>query len=47
MRREFLEVSTRRQAQKLAPWAAVITKADGGFWAFESADDYRIWRGQK
>lgn len=30
-----------------APWATVIAKADGGFWAFESRADYRTWRQQR
>jgi hypothetical protein len=47
MRKAFLVVSTRYQAQKTAPWAAVIAKAEGGFWAFESYADYRTWRGQR
>jgi hypothetical protein len=47
MRKEFLEVETRYQARKLAPWAAVIVKVSGGYMAFESADDYRIWKNQR
>ena len=47
MRKQFLPVATRYQARKAAPWAAIIAKCDGGFHAFESADDYRLWRGQK
>lgn len=46
MRKTFIETATRYQARKAAPWAAVIAKANGGFWAFESPDDYRAWRRQ-
>ncbi|GAB0057456.1 hypothetical protein SIID45300_01784 [Candidatus Magnetaquicoccaceae bacterium FCR-1] len=47
MRKEFLEVSTRYMAKKLAPWAAIIAKADGGYMAFESVTDYWTWKQQK
>lgn len=47
MRTEFLEVSTRYQARKAAPWAAVIASVCGGFRAFESAADYQTWRNQR
>ena len=47
MRTEFLQVASRSTAARRAPWAAKIAKVEGGFMAFESRDDYRIWRGQK
>ena len=47
MRKEFIEAETRIEARKQAPWAANITKAEGGYWAFESYEDYRIWKNQK
>lgn len=47
MRREFIECASVREAAELAPWAAVIAAADGGYWAFESESDYRAWKGQK
>ena len=31
----------------LAPWAAVYADADGGFMAFESADEYDTWMNQR
>lgn len=31
MRKQFLEVETLEEAEKLAPWAAEIIEADGGF----------------
>jgi hypothetical protein len=36
-----------KQARKLAPWAAVVLKADGGYWAFESTADADQWRKQR
>jgi hypothetical protein len=48
MRTQLLEDATSaRQARKLAPWAAVIIKVEGGYLAFESAEEARIWRRQK
>lgn len=48
MRKQFLDgCKTAREARKLAPWAAEVCKADGGYWAFESADDARTWRAQR
>lgn len=47
MKREFLPVETRKQAEKIAPWADKIVKVDGGYRAFETANDYKIWKGQK
>ena len=47
MRKSFLKCKSRKTARKYAPWAAIIAKAEGGFWAFESIEDYRIWRKQK
>lgn len=46
MRTEFIEASTRYQARKVAPWAAVIARVCGGFRAFESVSDYSTWRKQ-
>jgi len=47
MRKEFVECKSRATARRHCPWAAVIAKAEGGYWAFESVDDYRIWKVQK
>tara|TARA_R110000868_G_scaffold217532_2_gene467633 strand:- start:604 stop:747 length:144 start_codon:yes stop_codon:yes gene_type:complete len=47
MRREFIECRSRSTARKAAPWAAIVAKAEGGFWAFESVNEYHVWRGQK
>ena len=47
MRKEFIEVATRIEAEKYAPWAGKIAEAEGGYWAFESYEDYRIWKNQK
>ena len=29
------------------PWAAIIEKVDGGYMAWESVDDYRVWSNQQ
>lgn len=47
MRSAFIECRSRTTAGRRAPWAAIIIKVEGGFHAFESMTDYRIWRGQK
>jgi hypothetical protein len=46
MKQEFFAVDTIEQAEKLAPWAAKIVAADGGYMAFESVADYETWMGQ-
>jgi hypothetical protein len=47
MRKQFIEMKTRKAAETVAPWACVIVKVNGGFHAFESRADYGIWRKQK
>ncbi len=47
MRKEFVRCLSRSTARKLCPWAAIIAKAEGGYWAFESPSDYAIWRNQR
>lgn len=47
MRKQFIEACTLAAARKLAPWAAVIVNASGGYMAFESDADYQTWRSQK
>lgn len=47
MRKEFVECKSRATAAKRCPWAAIIAKADGGYWIFESITEYRTWKGQK
>jgi hypothetical protein len=46
MKKEFVECETEKEAWDLCPWASVIVKAEGGFMAFESWDDYNIWINQ-
>jgi len=47
MRQAYItDVKNYRAAKKIAPWAAIIAKAFGGFIAFESATDYATWRKQ-
>lgn len=47
MRIKFIECRSRSTAKRNAPWAAVIARAEGGFWAFEGTLDYWTWRNQK
>ena len=47
MRQEMIEVKTRKEAVKLAPWAAKIVKVSGGYMAFESIADFETWKKQK
>ncbi len=47
MKKEFIQVKSRKTAKRRAPWAARIVKAEGGYWAFESIEDARIWKNQK
>jgi hypothetical protein len=47
MRKEFFNVASYNTAKRKAPWACVIAKVCGGYTAFESVDDYRVWKNQK
>lgn len=47
MRTEFIQIKTRREAVKIAPWAAEIIKVCGGYRAFESVEDAKTFRNQK
>jgi len=47
MRKQFVECKARRTALRRCPWACATAKVEGGFMVFESATDYRIWKGQK
>jgi len=47
MRKEFVQTKTRKEAAKACPWASKIVKVVGGYWCFESWDDYEIWKNQK
>jgi hypothetical protein len=53
MRQEFIETETGKHTGELydaaseqCPWAARITKVEGGYMAFESLDDYYTWTKQ-
>jgi len=49
MKTEFISyqtADTREEADKIAPWAAVIVEVDGGWMAFESETDYTTWERQ-
>ena len=39
-------VKTIAEAEEYAPWAAVIIEVEGGFMAFESANDAATWKNQ-
>lgn len=47
MQKAFIECACRKTAKRRATWAVVITKVEGGFMAFESANEYYTWRNQK
>jgi hypothetical protein len=47
MRSQFVECKSRSTAASRCPWAAKIVKVEGGFHAFESAQDYKTWKNQK
>ena len=54
MRKQFIEIDKdgnelcrRKRAEALAPWASELVECEGGFMAFESVDDARIWEAQK
>jgi hypothetical protein len=47
MRKQFVECASRRTAERRCPWYAVIAKVVGGYLAFESREDYRVWKNQK
>jgi hypothetical protein len=40
------EADYRAAAEKLAPWAAEVIPCDGGYQAFESAQDAKNWKAQ-
>lgn len=53
MRKQFIEIDNdgndlcrRKRAEALAPWASELVEAEGGFWAFESVEEARIWKEQ-
>jgi hypothetical protein len=47
MTTEMIRCRSRSVALRLAPWACVLAKVEGGFMAFESYADYRTWRRQR
>ena len=47
MRTETVICKSRSTAKRRCPWAAAIAKVEGGYIAFESRADYRVWRAQK
>ena len=47
MRKQLIECRSRSTAQRRCPWAAVITRVEGGYICFESRADYVTWRNQR
>lgn len=47
MRRAFVPGGTEQEAQAQCPWAAVVVPVEGGWMAFESVEDHRIWTQQQ
>ena len=48
MRRTFLEgCKSVKSARKLAPWAAVVAKVNGGYMVWESLADAETWSAQR
>ena len=47
MRVEFVQCSSWRAAKRRCAWACKIGRVEGGYRAFESIVDYRIWRNQR
>lgn len=43
----FIQVATRSEARKAAPWAEVIAKVSGGFIAFKFVEEYETWKRQR
>lgn len=42
-----IKACERAMRDAAAQWAAKIVRVDGGYMAFESIDDYRMWANQK
>ena len=47
MRIEIVQANNAKQARKMAPWAAKVSKVVGGYKAFESVTDWQTWRKQR
>lgn len=45
--KQSIEAKTAKEARKIAPWADKIVKVEGGYLAFESVSEYKIWKNQK
>ena len=45
--KQLIETTSRKQAAKIAPWAAKIVKVEGGYMAFEFVSDYQTWKRQR
>lgn len=47
MQSQFISCRCRKTARRRALWATIIVQVAGGFMAFESAHDWRVWKNQK
>ena len=47
MRTKFVETESRKKAIDECPWQSVTAKACGGYYCFESVEDYKMWKNQK
>ena len=43
----FIQTDKRSEAVKERPEASKIVKADGGYMAFETIEEYETWKNQK
>ena len=43
----IINALSAKQARRLAPWAAKVSKVEGGYMAFDSIPEYQTWRKQK
>lgn len=45
--RKELKCGVYKALEEIAPWAGRFVRVCGGYHAFESEEDYRIWNNQK
>jgi hypothetical protein len=46
MRKSFVQVASREEAETACPWACEIIEVYGGWMCFESGDDAATWAAQ-
>jgi len=47
MNQIFIKVTTKKEARRFAPWAYKIVKVFDMWVAFQTKEDYMIWKKQK